>query len=128
MQNNPRRRCRRAAALAMLATLGTAVIVLGTATHASAKCRVQGSFRISSEGPWPHSITIRSGDTCVKGFRSRGTLLFKKLYIVSQPRQGTLALREGGHYRYTTRPGARGKDALRCACVAKLMAARAAPI
>jgi hypothetical protein len=101
----------RVATYAALTALAAATIALASTTDASAACGVRGYYHLTSEGPWPRSMVIRSGDSCEQTFRAGGAMMFKRLTIVTQPRQGTLSLREGGYYRYATKAGARGKDA-----------------
>lgn len=66
---------------------------------------------MSSEGPWPFSLTVDSETRCAnRNFRSFGTAVFKRLNALELPSHGKVELREGGHYSYTPAEGYRGKD------------------
>jgi Bacterial Ig domain len=87
------------------------LILIAWTTAADASCMQRGRFRFSAEGPWPMSLVATSGSSCEQTFRSRGTAAFKRLNVISAPSQGTVTLREGGYYRYTSKAGYRGPDA-----------------
>jgi hypothetical protein len=55
-------------------------------------------------------IRARSGEACSAGFRAGGNMIFKRLFLVSAPQHGSISLREGGHYTYSTQAGYRGPD------------------
>ncbi len=87
------------------------ITVALSVSDASAKCSVRGQYHLTSEGPWPRSIVMRSGDVCEQTFHAGGTMMFKRLYVVTRPHQGTLNLREGGYFRYVPKTGYKGTDA-----------------
>jgi hypothetical protein len=74
------------------------------------ECSRSGSYHLSSTGPWPMRIQARSGEACTAGFRAGGNMIFKRLLLVSAPQHGSISLREGGHYTYSTQAGYRGPD------------------
>jgi hypothetical protein len=94
--------------LSVLISFGAGSIALSV--DAWAKCSVRGTYHLSSEGPWRRSMTIRSGDSCEQTFRAGGTMMFKRLNILTSPRKRTLTLRQGGHYTYKTKADAQGTD------------------
>jgi hypothetical protein len=89
---------------------GALVLTLASSV-AHAACMQRGYFRFSAEGPWSMGLVANSGQPCEQTFRARGTGAFKRLYVVSAPSQGSVTLREGGYYLYTSKAGYRGGDA-----------------
>jgi hypothetical protein len=87
------------------------LLLIAWTTAADASCMQRGRFRFSAEGPWPMSLVATSGSTCDQTFRAGGRVAFKRLNVVSAPSQGSVTLREGGYYRYTSKAGYRGPDA-----------------
>lgn len=86
-------------------------LILASGGMAEAKeCSRSGSYHLTSTGPWPMRIRPRSGETCSAGFRAGGNMIFKRLFVVSAPQHGSISLREGGQYTYSTQPGYRGPD------------------
>jgi hypothetical protein len=55
-------------------------------------------------------MTVNSGSECGGTFGAGGRIVFKRLYLVTRPQHGTVALREGGHYHYVSAAGYRGSD------------------
>jgi hypothetical protein len=88
------------------------VLVLAQPAQAAEECRRSGgSFRLTSPGPWIMTSVARSGQECRGYFRSSGTTIFKNLYLVSAPSNGTVRLQSGGYYFYKAKAGFRGNDA-----------------
>jgi uncharacterized protein (TIGR03382 family) len=89
---------------------GALLILIAWTTAADASCMQRGRFRFSAEGPWPMSLVASSGSACEQTFRSRGTAAFNRLFVVTPPSRGTVTLRQGGYYRYTSKAGYKGPD------------------
>lgn len=87
------------------------LILMAWTSAADASCMQRGRFRFSAEGPWPMSLLASSGSSCEQTFRAGARTAFKRLYVISPPSQGSVTLREGGYYRYTSKAGYRGPDA-----------------
>jgi hypothetical protein len=92
-----------------LLLIGATLFLLTSASDARA-CSVQGRFRLSSEGPWPRTMILRSGDGCGNTFFLHGPGFYQRLYLVARPQHGNVVLREGGHYRYFSTAGYHGSD------------------
>jgi hypothetical protein len=76
-------------------------------------CTSRFDFRLQSEGPWPVFATTRAGQTCVGGrqwWSGSGTTVFKRLYVATFPKQGTVRLEEGARFYYTPKKGFVGSD------------------
>ena len=94
-----------------LAAVAAAFLALAfSVSAADAACFRQGTFRFSSEGPWPFFMTVTSGQRCQRFFTLIGNVTLKRLLATVEPRNGRLDLIEGGRYAYTSNPGFRGKD------------------
>jgi hypothetical protein len=88
-----------------------AFLALLQSAHAAEEClRSGGSFKLTSPGPWVMTSVARAGQECRSYFRSYGQVIFKKLYLVSAPANGTVRLQSGGYYFYKPKPGFRGED------------------
>jgi hypothetical protein len=55
-------------------------------------------------------LQVRSGEACTAYFRAGGKMSFKRLFLVSAPQNGSISLREGGHYTFSAKAGYRGRD------------------
>lgn len=87
------------------------LLALATSAHAVEEClRSGGSFKLTSPGPWMMTSVARAGQECRSYFRSYGQVIFKKLYLVSAPANGTVRLQSGGYYFYKPKAGFRGED------------------
>ena len=93
-----------------LACIAVFAVFSVMSSPAEAACFRQGSFRLTSEGPWPLYMTVNSGERCQRFFRLFGNITLKRLYAIAEPANGRLDLIEGGRYAYTSKPGFRGKD------------------
>lgn len=88
-----------------------ALLTVTHSAHAVEEClRSGGSFKLTSPGPWVMTSVARSGQECRSYFRSYGTVIFKKLYLVNAPSNGTVRLQSGGYYFYKPKAGFRGED------------------
>lgn len=68
------------------------------------------SFNITSEGPWPAFMTVKSGQSCGSRRWNFSTMVPKRLYLVTSPQHGRVTLSAPGGYRYSSAPGYVGKD------------------
>jgi len=93
-----------------LLLIGATLFLLTSASDVRAACSVEGRFRLTSEGPWPRSMILKSGGGCGNTFAIHGAGFFKRLYLVTRPQHGNVVLREGGHYRYFPTAGYHGSD------------------
>ncbi len=89
---------------------GAALLVLASTGNAQADCYVRGQFLLSSEGPWPMSLDTDVGKPCGSLFGSSGAISYKRLYQVSAPAHGSVAMRHGGYFKYSPKAGYRGDD------------------
>jgi Bacterial Ig domain len=93
-----------------LGLIGAALFILASTAGAQATCGVLGYFLFTSEGPWNQAMQVDAGKRCSSLFASGGASVFKRLYMVSQAKHGTVSISEGGHYSYNPKPGFKGSD------------------
>jgi len=87
------------------------VCLLMTSEARAADCSIPYfSFNITSEGPWPAFMTVKSGKSCGSRRWSFTTIAPKRLYLAAAPQHGRVTLSEPGGYRYSSSPGYVGKD------------------
>ena len=90
------------------------VCLLMTSEARAADCSIPYfSFNITSEGPWPAFMTVKSGKSCGSRRWSFTTIAPKRLYLAAAPQHGRVTLSEPGGYRYSSSPGYVGKDSFR---------------
>jgi hypothetical protein len=87
-----------------------AVVAWLDVAPAWAACGNQGTFHLTSPGPWQKSLVARPGGVCENTFRAGGAMVFKQLFLVAPPGHGKVTLRQGGWYRYAAQPGYSGRD------------------
>jgi len=93
-----------------LGLLGLVCLLMTSEAHA-ADCSIPYfSFNITSEGPWPAFMTVKSGKSCGSRRWSFTTIAPKRLYLAAAPQHGRVTLSEPGGYRYSSSPGYVGKD------------------
>lgn len=86
--------------------------VLTVSEAYAADCNIPNfGFNITSEGPWPAFMTVKSGQSCGSRRWNFSTMVPKRLYLVTPPQHGRITLSEPGGYRYSSTPGYVGKDA-----------------
>lgn len=91
--------------------LGLLCLFTAPEAHA-ADCMIPGfNFNITSEGPWPAFMTVKSGQSCGSRRWSFTTITPKRLYLAASPQHGRVTLVAPGGYRYFSKPGYVGKDA-----------------
>ena len=79
--------------------------------RADKDCRIPGfSFNIMSEGPWPARMTVTAGKRCGTRRWFFGPTTPTRLYLVAQPKHGSVVLSHPGGYHYTAAGGYVGPD------------------
>ena len=95
---------------AKIIALGALSCLLTTEAY-SANCSIPYfNFNITSQGPWPASMTVKSGANCGSRYWSINTFTAKMLYIAVPPQHGKISLSAPGGYSYSASPGYIGSD------------------
>ena len=68
------------------------------------------NFNITSEGPWPAHMTVKSGKSCGSRNWRFGSTAPSMLYIAARPAHGALTISYPATYRYTPAGGYVGSD------------------
>lgn len=85
--------------------------VVSSSALAAGDCHIRNfSFDITSEGPWPAYMTVKSGKSCGSRSWRFGSTAPSMLYIAGQPGHGALAISYPATYRYTPASGYVGSD------------------
>jgi hypothetical protein len=94
-----------------LLPVAAALLIASAMPALAVQCgSTRGNFSLTSAGPWPLATSARSGEECQGIFRAGSRTVFKRLYVVSPPRNGSVRLQQGGYYHYRSQPGFRGTD------------------
>jgi Bacterial Ig domain len=85
--------------------------VVSSSALAAADCHVRSfSFDITSEGPWPAFMTVKSGKSCGSRSWRFGSTAPSMLYIAAKPAHGSLTISHPATYHYTPAGGYVGND------------------
>ena len=92
--------------------LSLLLLSLAVAPPAQAgNCRIPGfNFNVTSEGPWPALMTVKSGESCGSRRWSFGSTAPSKLFLATAPQHGRVVLSAPGGYRYFPAGGYVGVD------------------
>jgi hypothetical protein len=94
----------------LAAGFASAVSVFIWCEAQAAECVHRVRFHFTSQGPWGGSIGAATATPCTGNFHSGGNTVFKKLNLVRAPQHGSVSLRQGGYFTYTSAAGFRGPD------------------
>ena len=87
------------------------VICFANEARADKDCRLSRfSFNIMSEGPWPARMTVKTGKGCGSRHWTFGPTTPSRLYLLTQPKHGSVTLSHTGGYRYIAAGGYVGPD------------------
>jgi hypothetical protein len=89
----------------------TLILAVTTPLHAKGSCLSRFRFNLTSEGPWPAYMTVKSGEHCgSRTWFAGGTTSYSMLYLIAKPQHGTLSLLPHAHYVYRPNAGYVGED------------------
>ncbi|OJY13531.1 MAG: hypothetical protein BGP05_16415 [Rhizobiales bacterium 62-47] len=93
----------------LLALLLPFALLLPTG-EAAADCIMPFKFNITSQGPWPAYMRVKSGEGCGSRTWRIDTFTAKRLYLAAAPQHGKVTLHAPGGYRYVSAKGYTGAD------------------